>query len=130
MAAVARLGPNYSQIPVNRPLQTARNYLRDGQGTIYNQEGNPTYYPNSLGGPECNPNAGYNSSTEDNFDQATNFWNMLTQEQQEELVENIVESLSQTAEFIKKRTLSLFKRVDNIFHHKVQNALMEADKPK
>lgn len=52
-----RLGPNFQQLPVNRPIVPVTNYERDGQGTVRNQGGAPTYFPNSFNGPEecdCN----------------------------------------------------------------------------
>lgn len=44
-----RLGANYEQIPVNRPITPVHNYQRDGQMRVDdNGAGNPNYYPNSF----------------------------------------------------------------------------------
>ncbi len=44
-----RLGSNYEQIPVNRPVTTVNNYERDGQMRVdTNGDDKPNYYPNSF----------------------------------------------------------------------------------
>lgn len=46
-----RLGPNYQQIPVNKPLlhSEPNNYQRDGSMCVDSNGGNaPNYYPNSF----------------------------------------------------------------------------------
>src|SRR5579871_6393427 len=43
----ARLGVNYSQIPVNRPQAPVRSYSKDGAMRIDNVR-DPVYYPNSF----------------------------------------------------------------------------------
>jgi len=45
----------------------------------------------------------YNSSNEDNFDQATMFWNTLTAEQKKNLELNIAENLKGAAPFLQVR---------------------------
>ncbi|XP_018319717.1 catalase-like [Agrilus planipennis] len=47
-----RIGNNFQQLPINRPINPVRNYQRDGHMTFVNQGGAPNYYPNSFGGPE------------------------------------------------------------------------------
>ncbi len=85
-----RLGANYLQLPVNCPYRvSARNYQRDGPMTFTdNQGGAPNYYPNSFSGPEdasgvrgiqkpykiCGEVARIDSGIDDNFTQATDFW--------------------------------------------------------
>jgi len=44
-----RLGVNYEQIPVNKPLNSVYNYERDGFMNISNNDGEgPNYFPNSM----------------------------------------------------------------------------------
>ncbi|MDT0266456.1 catalase [Streptomyces sp. DSM 44915] len=43
-------GPNFQQLPVNRPLATVRNHHRDGYGQHRVHPGQTAYSPNSLGG--------------------------------------------------------------------------------
>ncbi|KAJ4430712.1 hypothetical protein ANN_19303 [Periplaneta americana] len=106
-----RLGVNHLQLPVNCPFHVT-NYQRDGASTNYNQDGTPNYYPNSFGGPKNMPSAAsstfsltgdvkrYNSSVEDNFTQATMFWNELTKEQQTNTLNNIAEHLKNASPII------------------------------
>ncbi|PSN31153.1 Catalase [Blattella germanica] len=83
-----RLGPNYLQLPVNRPFRSQMtNYQRDAAQTYtHNQGGAPNYFPNSFGGPKnvlsaaisrfnvSGEVARYNSADEDNFSQPTLLW--------------------------------------------------------
>jgi catalase len=50
-----RIGPNYDQLPVNRPVSEVHNYNKDGP-MRYDHNGNqPVYAPNSYGGPQADP---------------------------------------------------------------------------
>jgi catalase len=46
----ARLGVNYTQIPVNAPVSPVRAYSKDGAMRVANVS-DPVYAPNSKGGP-------------------------------------------------------------------------------
>ncbi len=51
-----RLGPNFEQIPVNRPKVAVNTYQRDGAMAVDGNGGSgPNYWPNSQGGPEPQP---------------------------------------------------------------------------
>jgi catalase len=50
-----RLGANYEQIPVNRPICPVHNYQRDGMmSTDGNSGESPNYFPNSFDNIEAN----------------------------------------------------------------------------
>jgi catalase len=49
-----RIGPNYLQLPVNRPRSPVHSYNRDG-AMRYDNPGDPVYAPNSYGGPAADP---------------------------------------------------------------------------
>jgi catalase len=49
-----RIGANYLQLPVNQPKAQVHSYNRDGQMS-YTNGGDPTYAPNSYGGPVADP---------------------------------------------------------------------------
>jgi catalase len=49
-----RIGPNYLQLPVNRPRSPVHSYNRDG-AMRYQNPGDPVYAPNSFGGPVADP---------------------------------------------------------------------------
>jgi len=48
-----RTGPNYEQLPVNRPLNEVHNYNKDGPMRYRHNGNQPVYAPNSYGGPHA-----------------------------------------------------------------------------
>jgi len=52
-----RIGPNYEQLPVNRPLVPVHSYNQDGPMTVIAGD-DPVYAPNSYGGPQALPTTG------------------------------------------------------------------------
>ncbi|CAL1265601.1 unnamed protein product [Larinioides sclopetarius] len=132
-----RLGTNYLQLPVNCPYRVRpRNYQRDGEMTIYSQNGAPNYYPNSFGGPETDRTAReppfevrgdvdrYDSSNEDNFTQAGIFYReVLDDDQRSRLVRNIAENLVEAQEFIQARAVKNFAEADPEYGRRVADEL-------
>lgn len=51
-----RIGPNYLQLPINRPQVEVHSYNRDG-AMRYSNPPDPVYAPNSYGGPKADPGA-------------------------------------------------------------------------
>ncbi|HPG24621.1 MAG: catalase [Spirochaetaceae bacterium] len=49
-----RIGTNYLQLPINRPIGEVRSYNKDGAMRLRNP-GDPVYAPNSRGGPAARP---------------------------------------------------------------------------
>lgn len=97
-------GPNFAQIPVNRPVVPVRNNQRDGYHQHRVQRGETSYQPNSISGdrPEpADPSVGYVSaptevsgvkqrrradSFADHYTQAALFWRSMTEVEQEHIV--------------------------------------------
>ena len=50
-----RIGPNYEQLPINRPQCPVHSYNEDGQMTYHHAGDQPVYAPNSYGGPAADP---------------------------------------------------------------------------
>jgi len=88
-------GPNFAQLPINRPVVKVNDNQRDGIGQHAVHEGRAPYSPNSIGGgcPFAVGDAGYvhvpqplegvkerrrAQSFDDHYSQATLFWNSLT----------------------------------------------------
>jgi 8-oxo-dGTP pyrophosphatase MutT (NUDIX family) len=88
-------GPNFAQLPINRPRSPANANLRDGFGQQVIHEGVAPYFPNSLGAgcPFHVGEAGFQNvprevsgtivrerpqSFDDHYTQATMFWNSMT----------------------------------------------------
>jgi catalase len=52
-----RIGANYLQLPINRPLNQVNSYNKDG-AMRYQSHGDPVYAPNSAGGPHADTEYG------------------------------------------------------------------------
>jgi catalase len=50
-----RIGPNYQQLPINAPIAPVHTYNKDGFMTYRHAGSQPTYAPNSYGGPRADP---------------------------------------------------------------------------
>lgn len=99
-------GPNFAQLPVNRPVAEVRNHQRDGYGQHRIDVGKAAYHKNSLGGgcpALASPGAGAFShyaervdgqkirrrseSFKDFFGQAALFWNSMSDWERRHLVD-------------------------------------------
>jgi catalase len=100
-----RIGTNYLQLPVNQPRSPVHSYNKDGAMRYVNPP-DPTYAPNSVGGPVADPSvwqgeeyyvageimrSAYMSHAEDDdFVQPRALWErVMSETDQEHLVENI-----------------------------------------
>ncbi|WP_269859247.1 catalase, partial [Streptomyces sp. RPT161] len=101
-------GPNFSQLPVNRPIAEVHHNHRDGFGQQVIHSGRTSYFPNSLGGG-CPAHAGAgggagvfrhyqqrvegekirvrSDSFKDHYSQATLFWNSMSDWEKRHIVE-------------------------------------------
>jgi catalase len=50
-----RIGPNYQQLPINAPRVPVHSYNKDGPMAYRHAGSQPTYAPNSYGGPQADP---------------------------------------------------------------------------
>ncbi len=104
-------GPNYEQIPVNRPRCPVMNMQRDGHMTMIPQRGRVSYSPSSLepDTPCQDPNKGYKSfpaheegdklrvrseTFSDHFSQPLLFFNSQTEPEQNHIIAAFVFELS------------------------------------
>lgn len=105
-----RLGANYNQLKVNKPICPVHNYQRDGfmadfDDTRSSEVGGINFYPNAESNtlqptkkspPVLNisgQNRVYNNEDEDNFSQAGNLFRLLTKDKQIELISNFANGL-------------------------------------
>jgi catalase len=127
-----RIGTNYQQLPVNRPIVEVHSYSKDGAMRYAHAGSQPVYAPNSYGGPKADPRrygdpgwpveAGEILRTayvahrdDDDFIQAgTLYRNVMTPTDRKHLVSNIVGHLGNGVErFIQERAASgYWSRVD------------------
>ncbi|XP_052241310.1 catalase-like [Dreissena polymorpha] len=133
-----RLGTNYLQIPVNCPYARVRNYQRDGEMCVTdNQGGAPNYFPNSFSGPiddkkwlenmdkYSNGQVGrYNTADDDNFTQVGTFFNKtLSPADRDNLTANIAGHLIRAQDFIQKRAIANFARADPVYGQMIQEKM-------
>lgn len=123
-------GPNFEQLPINRPHAPVNNEQRDGFGQQAIHQGRAAYAPNSVGGgcPFAVGEAGYvsvprqvegvkkrerASSFDDHYSQATLFWASMTRVEQEHIVGAFSFELGKVAdEAIQDRQLANLANVD------------------
>jgi catalase len=136
---IHRLGPNYHLIPVNTPKYAPENsYQRDGFMRVDANAGNgPNYWPNSLGGPAPDPTTGEPpfevsgkagrhpyTHPNDDFVQAGNLYrNVMTDQDRENLVGNIVDHLSGAQKRIQLRQTAIFHKADPDYGRRVAEGL-------
>lgn len=129
-----RLGANYEQIPVNRPICPVHHHQRDGIMSVNGNGGDsPNYFPNSFDNIEADktykePPSIMDSNVADTYDRNENdddhytqpgdlFRKVMTEEQRENTISNIVGAMSgisgEKKDEIIQRQLSLFQKVDN-----------------
>jgi len=134
-----RLGANYHLLAVNSPKACPmKSYQRDGFMRFDdNSGGSPNYYPNSFGGPVPDPDAGeppFETSGDiaryeythpnDDFLQAGNLYrDVMTDEDKEHLVGNIVDHLGNAQKRIQLRQTAIFFRADTDYGTRVAQGI-------
>ncbi|MFW6180293.1 MAG: catalase, partial [Spirochaetota bacterium] len=136
---IHRLGPNYHLIPVNAPRHAPESsYQRDGLMRVdANGGGGPNYWPNSLGGPGPDPAAGEPpfevsgqadrhpfTHPNDDFVQAGDLYRtVMSDEDRDHLVGNIVDHLGGAQKRIQMRQAALFYKADEEYGRRVAEGL-------
>jgi catalase len=109
-----RVGPNFAELPINRPLNPVHNNQRDAMGRTAIDKGRVAYFPNRLGSgcPMHSPGAAdafvsYGEKVEgakirsrsdsfsDHFSQATQFWNSMSDWEKQHIAEAFSFELNQ-----------------------------------
>ena len=109
-----RVGPNFAELPINRPLSAVHNNQRDAMGRTTINKGRVSYFPNRLGGgcPMHSAEAAdafvsyaekidgakiraRSDSFSDHFSQATLFWNSMSDWEQEHIAAAFAFELNQ-----------------------------------
>ena len=126
-----RLGPNFQELPINRPVCPVFNNLRGGASRLAITKGRVSYQPNSLasGCPALNPN-GYRHYTvpvagtktekkpggfADHYSQARLFYNSMTQTEKEHILNATSFELQKCSSLeVRQRVVDRYNNVD--FH--------------
>jgi catalase len=129
-----RVGPNYQELPVNRPLVKVANNDQDGPMSFNAQTGDVNYEPSTAKAPTAakDPTAvtpqpafklsqyavsGTTQQTAiaktDDFGQAGDQWRSYSKQQQDDLVEAMAADLNQVRDHgVKVREISYFYKAD------------------
>jgi catalase len=134
-----RLGPNYHLLPVNAPKATRMNsYQRDGfMRSDDNGGGGPNYWPNSFGGPAPDPEVApppidvagmaarhsYELGDVDFVQAGDLYRKVMTENDREHLVANIVSHLKNAQTRIQLRQTALFHKADAEYGERVAKGL-------
>ena len=140
---ITRLGgPNFAEIPINRPTVQVHNNQRDGFMRQAINTGRASYHPNSLGGGcpmHAMRGAGFESYTEridgqkvrqrsdsfkDHFSQAALFWNSQAAAEKEHIIQAFQFELSKVeTAMIRERVVDLLTNVDLVLAASVAEGL-------
>jgi catalase len=134
-----RLGPNYHLLPINAPKATRiRTYQRDGAMRLDDNEGGgPNYWPNSFGGPapasDVSPPAidvsgiaarhSYELGDVDFVQPGVLYRKVMTDEDRDHLIRNIVSHLGGAQKRIQLRQTALFYKADEEYGKRVAKEL-------
>jgi len=136
-------GPNFTQLPINRPHCPVNDMLRDGMHQTAIHTGLAPYHPNSIDGDEPRPAEAKDgayihfprriegeavraqpSSFDDHFSQATLFYRSLSAVEQAHLADAFIFELGKVYEQgIKERELQVLANVDAALCEQVAAAL-------
>ncbi len=131
-------GPNFTQLPINRPHAPVNDNLRDGMHQSVVHRGISPYLPNSLGGPEASPDGYVHQpkpvagdkvranpvSFADHYTQAALFYQSLSPIEQDHVAEAFTFELSKCYEqAIRVRMLANLAKVDSALTAKVAAGL-------
>ncbi len=123
-----RIGTHYEALPVNAPKCPVHHYHKDGSMRFFEPKtatADAYYEPNSFDGPAQNPAfaepplgisgdaARYDHRIgNDDYTQPGNLFRLMTEEQRERLMDNLVASMGGVPEFILKRQIAHFYKAD------------------
>ena len=126
-----RIGPNYLQLPINRPKSEVHTYNKDGAMRYEHSGAQPVYAPNSFGGrhadPQRYPDPSWQAdgdivrtaqtlhSEDDDYGQAGSLYReVLSQTDRDHLVDNLVGHLgTDVSRDVQERSVAHWQKVDS-----------------
>lgn len=140
-------GPNFAQIPINRPVIPVSNNTQDGFMRQTNMKGRVNYFPSSLGGVEVTPESkgGFHHYPEkmegtklrersqtfsDHYSQAALFYNSMSEVEKKHILEAAAFELGKVeTKHVRERMVSNFFNVDEGFARKLADMVGVEIKP-
>ncbi|QNO15522.1 catalase [Alkalicella caledoniensis] len=125
-------GPNFHELPINRPLAPIHNNQRDGYHRMTIDQGAVSYSPNSIqnNAPMPDPKNGYihyqekvdgkkvrarSESFKDFYRQATLFWNSMSDIEKQHIIEAFHFEVGKVScKKIKQQVVDMFNNVDSM----------------
>ena len=130
-----RVGANYSQVPINKPVSPVNNNQKDGAMRMDNGSTSINYEPNSFNEVKENPavkpagyevhgEIGHYSYDQNFYTQAGDLYRLQSDEAKERLVQNVVDAMTPVSkDEIKKRQIYHFYQADKEYGTKVAQGL-------
>ena len=138
-----RIGANYNQIPVNAPRCPVHNYQRDGAFAGINPAlagSGANFYPNNrarVGEPAEAPEVQeppmpleqdawldiYDNRDEDNYSQPGDLFRIMSEDQKQQLVNNIADGLSQATKDVQEAMFVQYDLADSDYGTRVRKAV-------
>ena len=134
-----RVGPNYLQLPINRPRKEVATNQRDGQMTYQVEYGpNPhvNYEPSALGGLKEASRPGKDHTPyvegnivrqriprENNYGQAGERYRSFSSWERDDLIRNLVDALKQCRQDIQERMVQHFTHADSDYGRRVAEGI-------
>ena len=139
-----RIGANYNQIPVNAPRCPVHNYQRDGAFAGINPAlagSGANFYPNNrarVGEPAEAPEVQeppmpleqdawldiYDNRDEDNYSQAGALYRIMSEDQKQQLANNIADGLSQATKDVQEAMFVQYDLADSDYGERVRKAVI------
>lgn len=136
-------GPNFAEIPINRPINPVHNNQRDGPHRMTINKGKTSYFPNALRNNDPTPapeeEHGYvhyaekvegkkirerNESFKDFFSQAAMFYNSLSEAEKEHLIEAFHFEVGKVKnKEVRQKVVDLFSNVDGELAAKIAHGV-------
>ncbi len=136
-------GPNFHEIPINRPLAPVHNNQRDGYHRMTIDRGKVSYSPNSLQLndplPAPESEGGYvhyaekvegkkvrerSGSFQDHYSQATLFWNSMSAAEKQHIIDAFHFEVGNVKDKqIKQRVVDQFNKVDSFLAQKIAEGI-------
>jgi catalase len=136
-------GPNFHEIPINRPIAPVHNHQRDGHMRQTINVGRTSYEPNTLGGgcpfqagaknggfatyPSATPGVKVRTRTDkffDHFSQALLFWNSQTDPEKEHIVQALRFELGKCEVMaVRERMVGMLAQIDATLARRVADGL-------